>query len=122
MGMIHPHVEPPPIPLIKETDDGKSEKYFVNFKLHRYPTFSTLDLYEFKFDLIENGDSEEFLLFVCNFNTTLTASGALQTGAKYQHLLTIVRGEELRQFDLFYADVEGTQTLNVEEIIRSLSQ
>ena len=33
--MIQAHVEPPPIPLIKGTYDGKSEKYFINIKLRR---------------------------------------------------------------------------------------
>ena len=59
-GMTHPQVEPPPIPLIKEKHDGKSDKYFVKLKLHRDPTLPTSDLYEFKMYLFENGESEEF--------------------------------------------------------------
>ena len=31
--MNQPHVEPPPIPLIKENHDGKSDKDFVKLKL-----------------------------------------------------------------------------------------
>ena len=72
--------------------------------------------------LFDNGELEEFLLFVCNFNMTLTASGTLEAGAKYQCLCGLVRGEVLRQFDSFYADVEGTETLNVDYIIRGLAQ
>ena len=53
---------------------------------------STLDLYEFKMSLFENGKPEEFLLFVCNFNMTLAASGTLEAGAKYQYLRNIVCG------------------------------
>ena len=72
------------IPLIKENNDGKSDKDFVKLKLCRDPTLPTSDLYEFKMSLFDNGNTEEFLLFVCNFNTTLAASGTLETGAKYQ--------------------------------------
>ena len=73
--MTHPYVDPPPIPLIKEKHDGKSEKYFVKIKLRIDPMSSTSDLYESKMSLFDNGDLEELLLFVRNFNMTLTASG-----------------------------------------------
>ena len=46
--------------------------------------FSTLDRYEFKMYLFDNGKTREFLLFVCNFNMHLTASGELEAGTKYQ--------------------------------------
>ena len=59
-GMTHPHIDPPPIPLIQETHYGKSDKYFVKIKLRRDPTLSTLDLYELKMSLFENGNPEEF--------------------------------------------------------------
>ena len=62
-GMTHPHVEPPPIPLIEETHDGKSNKDFVKLKLHRYPTLSRLDLYDFKISLSDNGEPEDLLFF-----------------------------------------------------------
>ena len=53
---------------------------------------------------------------------TLAASVTVVTGAKYQYLHTLVRGEALRQFDSLSAEVEGTKTLNVDYIIRGLSQ
>ena len=54
-GVTHPHLEPPPIPLIQETHDGKLDKDFVKHKLRGDPTSSTLDLYELKMSLFENG-------------------------------------------------------------------
>ena len=56
-----------------------------------------------------------------NFNKTLAASGTLDTGPKIQYLRTIVRREALRKFDSLYAGVEGTETLNVDYIIRGLA-
>ena len=91
-GVTHPHVEPPPIPLIQETYYGKSDKYFVKLKLRRDPTSSTSDLYEFKMSLFDNDETEDFLLFVSNFNTNLAASGTLEVGTKIQYLRTLVRG------------------------------
>ena len=56
------------------------------------PTSATSDLYDFKMYLFDNGDPEEFLLFMQNFNTTLAASETLMTGAKIQYFCNIVRG------------------------------
>ena len=120
--MTHPQVDPQLIPLIQETHDVNSEKDFVKLKLSRDPTSSTSDLYEFKMYLFDNGDREEFLLFVRNFNMTLAASGTLEAGAKIKYLCNLVRGDALRQFDLLSADVESTQTINVDEIIKGLAQ
>ena len=121
-GMTQPHAEPLTIPLIKENHDRKSNKYSVKLKLRKDPISPTSDLYEFKMSLFENGEPEEFFLFVRNFNMTLAVSGTLELGAKYQYLHTLVRGEVLCQFDFFSSDVEGMETVNVDYIIRVLAQ
>ena len=41
-------MEPPTIPEIKETCNGKSDRYFVKIKLRRDPTSSMSEIYEFK--------------------------------------------------------------------------
>ena len=51
-----------------------------------------LDLYEFKMIFFDNGDPEEFLLFVRNSNNTIEALGALLDGSKIQYLCKMVRG------------------------------
>ena len=48
----------------KSKNDTKVEKYCVEIKLRRDPTSEKSDLYEFKMDLFDNGDLEEFLFFV----------------------------------------------------------
>ena len=79
------------------------------------------DLYEFKISLFENGELEEFLLFVCNFNMDLAASGTLEAGAKVQWFHLIVHEEELHKFDFFFTGVEITNPLTAEDIIKELS-
>ena len=81
-----------------------------------------LKYFTFKMSFLGTGEPDEFLLFVLNFNTNLTGSGALKAGAKIQYIFSIVRGEALRQFDLLSADVEGTETLNFDDIIKGLAQ
>ena len=75
--MTQPHMDLPPISLIKERYDGKSGRYFVKLKIRRDTRSPTLDIYEFKMSLFDSGELEEFLLFVRNFNMTLAASWTL---------------------------------------------
>ena len=86
------HVDPTLIPLIKINNDDKLDKYFITIELHRGTTSQKSDTYGLKTDLFDNGDLEEFLLFIWNFNMTLEASGTLKGGTKIQYLRTLARG------------------------------
>ena len=114
LGTNPAHVEPPPIPQIKETCNGKSEKDFVQLKFCRDPMSSILYLYECNMSLFDHGNPEKFLLFIRNFNMTLTTTRTLEMYATIQHLRMLFRGEALRQFDLLSAEVENIETLNVD--------
>ena len=72
--------------------------------------------------LFDNGKPEEFLLLICNFSTTLAASGTLEAGAKFQYLFTLVCGEALHKFDSLWDDLESTLNPNKDRIIRDLAQ
>ena len=93
------HVEPPLIPIIKVKHVDKSEKYFVKLKLCRYPTSATSDLYDFKMDLFDNVDLEEFLiqllgiiLIKISFNiATPIFSGRVALGNKAKYLLRSIK-------------------------------
>ena len=67
-GAVHVHVEPPLITLIKRKNNEKSDEDCLKIKLRRDPTSKKSDLYEFKMTLFDNGDPEEFLLFIRNFS------------------------------------------------------
>ena len=116
------HVEPPQILLIKETSTSKSDGDDVKLNLCRDPTSSTSDIYEFRMPLFDHGDTEEFLLFVQNFQMTLAASGTLETEVKVQYICTLVRGGALEQFDLVSADAKnkGIQ-LYVDYLLKGLA-
>ena len=63
-------------------------------------------LYKLKMALFDNGEPEEFLSFLQNFNMTLEASGTRNDGVKIQWFYTLVHGYELRQFDALSAELE----------------
>ena len=111
--MTQVHVEPPQIPLIKVEYDGRSDKDLKKLKLWRDPKSSMSGLYELNMSLFDNGDPEEFLLFVRNFNMTIAASGAVEVNGKVQRLCKIVRREALLQFYLFSSYVEIMNPLTV---------
>ena len=71
--MAQVHVKALPIPLLKVISGGKSDKDIIILKLRRDPTSRTSDLYEFKIYLFDNGKTEEFFLFILNFNITPVA-------------------------------------------------
>ena len=75
------------------------------------------DLYEFKMIFFENGDLEEFLLFVRNFQMTLEDSGALAASAKMQYIFTLLHGGALRQLDILSVEVGNTTTTHLNRII-----
>ena len=58
------------------------------------------DLYDFKIY------PDEFLLFLRKFSMNLAATGRLEMDAKIRYLHKLLRGEALRQFDLFCFDVK----------------
>ena len=96
---------------MKETSTGKSDGDYVKLKLCRYPMSRMSDLYEFRMSLFDHGETEDFLLFVRNFQMTIAATGALGIEAKVQYRRTLVRGEATCQFDLVSADAKNTETL-----------
>ena len=57
------HVESPPILLIKETYNGKSDKYFVKLKLRRDHKSSTMELYEFNMSLFDQGERRASVVY-----------------------------------------------------------
>ena len=61
-GMIQMHLVPPWTPIIKGKYNVKSDKDFIKLKFCRYPTSNTLELYEFKMSLFDNGDLEDFFV------------------------------------------------------------
>ena len=58
MGTKLAHVQPHPIPLMKETPTGKSDVDYVKLNLRRDPMSSTSNIYEFRMSLFENGDPQ----------------------------------------------------------------
>ena len=115
-------MKPLQILLVKETCNGKSDEYFVKLQLCRYPKSSTSDLYEFKMSLFDHGKPEDFLLFIRNFNTNLAATGMLNMDTKIQYLCTLFLAEVLHKFCLLFADVENTETLNVDYYTKGLAK
>ena len=55
----------------------KSESYIIKTKFYRNTTSATLDVYEFKMVILQNGETESFPPLLRNFQMSLDASGAI---------------------------------------------
>ena len=47
--------------------DTKLEKYYVTIKLHINPISERFDMYKFRMDFFDSGESEEFILLQQNY-------------------------------------------------------
>ena len=70
--------------------------------------------------LFDNGNMEEFLLFVQNFQMTLEASGELTSSANIQYICTLLHGEALSKLDTLSVKVVIMTTANLNRIILGL--
>ena len=111
------HVELPLITLIKSNNDEKLDIDFVKMKLRRDTTSENLDLYELKIVLFDKSESEEFLLFIKNFQMTLKSSVILIDDRNIQYICTLVRGEALHHIDTLSSEVGSTNSEHLKYII-----
>ena len=70
-------------------------------------------LYEFKMALFNNGNPEEFLLFVRNLQMALKASGALAASTAIQYISMLFHGETLPQIYALCVKVRSTTTTHL---------
>ena len=78
------------------------------------------DMNEFKMNLFDNGDPEQFLLFVQNYKMTLEASGKLTENAKFQYLRTILCGKALRKFESLCAHIVRMTMTRLNQVLLGL--
>ena len=76
-------------------------------------------MYEFKMDLFDNGDPEEFI-FVINVKMMIEAPGMFISNKNIQYLCTILRGEALRKFDTLCLQIISTTVTHLNQVILAL--
>ena len=112
-GLVHLHVEPPPIPLIKIKHDDKMILLKWNCVGIRRKKIRTCQKSKWPCSTTVIGN---IVLFGHNFKRNLKASGTLHYDAKIQYLCKLVRREALHQFDMLSADFESSTPLILEAI------
>ena len=70
-------MKPSTIPLIKNKLDTKLQRNCVDIKFPRNTMPGKSDMYELKMALLDNVESEEFLLFQQNYEMMLETPGTL---------------------------------------------
>ena len=72
--------------------------------------------------LFENDELEDFLLLIRDLNMTLKESLIIVASAKIQYRCTLVHGEALHQFYMFYYELGSTTSENLKKIILGLGK
>ena len=67
--------------------------------------------------LFDNGNTEESLLFVKNFNMMIISSGTLAANARLQYIRILLRGKVLSKFDKFCVKVGSTTIAHLNRFI-----
>ena len=91
--------------------ETKLENYFIKIKLRRNSEPDTLDMYEFKMTLFENGKPEEFLLFLQNFKLPLMCQEQLQRLEKFNTCVSCYVGKIYVSLRKFWHILRTVQTL-----------
>ena len=85
--------------------------------MRKDPTSEKSDLYKFKMTLFDNGNPEEFFLFMQNFKMTPEALDKLFSSVKLHYLPTVLHGKAPCQIDTFYDQTGSTNTPHLNRII-----
>ena len=68
-------------------------------------------------DLFDNGEPEEFLLFIQNYQITLDELGTLATGTNIQYLCILLHGEAIHQLETLSVEVGSLTIEHLNRII-----
>ena len=119
-GAVQINVETPTIPTIRGNIDKKLQKCYVKTKFCINTTSGTSEMYEFKIDLFDNGDTEEFLLFQRNYQITIESTGSITMGEKIQYVHTWLLGEYLLGYETLYKQTGNSNTTHLNQILFGL--
>ena len=72
--------------------------------------------------LFDEVKPEDLLLSVRNFQMMLEALGTLDASSNIQHLCTLLHGDGLREFDIFFAHVRSMNKTHLNRIILGLGR
>ena len=105
---VQARIEPPPIPLLRETTRNTEETNIIRIKMHRGPESATSKTYELKVQTFKIFKSEEFLQMMKYFKTGIDGTGNTSASGKIQFLCTMLRGESLIEFEVIANQVGST--------------
>ena len=121
---VQARIEPPPIPLIKvELEEERTSK-IIRVKIRINPDSSMSETYEFKMARLKNGQPEDFLRPMKNFNIAINGRGTKSDSGQINYirtmLCTMLSGDALREFDVLYSQNNGTENDHLKHIMEGL--
>ena len=114
---IQAGVEPPPIPLIKLELDDERTIYIIKVKMRRNISLAASKTYNINMNTLDDGQPEEFLSLLKNFNNATDGTGATNSSGRINYLHMMLRGHSLKVFDELHSKY-GSSTNNHLKLIQ----
>ena len=113
-------IEPLPIPLIKLEVDDYCTTHIIKVKMRRNPSSAASEKYNVNMNTFNDGQPEEFLSLLINFNTTTDGTGSTTPSCHINYLHTILRGQALRELDELQSQYGGATNKHLKLIKEGL--
>ena len=87
---VQAHIDPPPIPIIKKDPPEFNEYDIINIKMRQNPSDAASEMYKLNIVTFENGQPEDFLQLMKNFNIEVDGTGTATAAEKINYLRTML--------------------------------
>ena len=87
------------IPLIKVEPEELHATHIIKVKFQIHPSQATLETYKINISTFNDGQSEEFLALLRNFNIETDGAGTTTSSGCINYLRTMLRGTSLRELN-----------------------
>ena len=92
---VQARIDLPPIPIIKKDPQESNEYDIININMRQNPSDAASEMYKLNIVTFENGQPEEFLQLMKNFNIAVDGTGTATLAGKINYLRTMLHAEVL---------------------------
>ena len=111
---VQARIEPPPILLINKDPPEANEYEILKINMRQNSSDAALETYELNIVTFEHGQPEEFLQLMKNFKREVERTGTTTAVGKINHLHTLLRGEELKEFNKLASHNSGMNVAHLK--------
>ena len=104
------------MPTINSGEEDEKERKTTKVKMYCNPGSAASDTYKLKMATFKNGQQEDFLLLLKNFNTMIDGAVTTTVAGRINYLCMILHGETSQDFDKLKIQKNGTTNSHLKHI------